>query len=184
MDDADEDAPSWPPRDPAVLEKLRRGFPLRMDRQGNFFFEDDPVDHPGVVRLFRASLDATEGGEVTLGTRLTPDGPRQWVYLQLDDLPLRALRVDRPRDDETLPQLLLDDGRRLPLEPATLWEEPDAGLRCSVPARESGRALAVRLSNTAAMDLARWMVWDEHDPEARPSLEIDGTRWDIPEHSP
>ena len=44
MDDADEDAPSWPPRDPAVLEKLRRGFPLRMDRQGNFFFEDDPND--------------------------------------------------------------------------------------------------------------------------------------------
>lgn len=161
---------------PDTLDKLRRGFPLHMDRQGNFSFEGDPLTHPGVVRLFRAGLDATESGEVTIGV----DG--KWVYLKLDDLPLRALRIDKPRERETGPQLLLDDGRRVALDPATLWEEPGAGLRCTAPAQGSGRPLGVRLGNAAAIDLSAWMVW-EHD-DARPWLELAGRRWDIPERPP
>jgi hypothetical protein len=161
------------PLDPEFLERLRRGFPLHMDRQGNFSFEGDPITHPGIVRLFRANIDATETGEVTLGLE------GKWVYLKLADLPLRALRVDAPRQDEYGPQLLLDDGRRMPLDPATLREEPGAGLRCTVPAQGSGRPLGVRLSNTAAIDLSNWFVWD-HDHE-RPQLEIAGRRWVIPE---
>lgn len=168
--------------DAETLEKLRRGFPLHMDRQGQFSFEGDPITHPGVLRMFRANLDATEEGEVTVGV----DG--KWVYLKLADLPLRALRVDRPRDDEVGPQLILDDGRRLPLDADTLWEEPGEGLRCTVPARGSGRPLGVRLLNTALMDLARWLVWDDDDTgdddERRPRLEIDGRARDIPEHPP
>jgi hypothetical protein len=159
-----------------TLEKLRRGFPLHMDRQGNFSFEGDPITHPGVVRLFRECLDSTKDGEVTLGLE------GKWVYLKLDDLPLRALRVDKPRVDESAPQLLLDDGRRVALDPATLWEEPGAGLRCTAPARESGRPLGVRFGNAAAIDLANWFVWDHED--ARPQLEIGGRRRMIPEHPP
>lgn len=164
--------------DPETLEKLRRGFLLHMDRQGQFSFEGDPITHAGIVRLFRDNLDATEDGEVTVGLE------GKWVYLKLADLPLRALRVDAPRPeaDERGPQLILDDGRRLPLVPETLWEQPDVGLRCSVPARASGRPLAVRLSNTAAVDLSAWMVWASED--ARPELEIDGRRWTIPETAP
>ncbi|WP_146155618.1 hypothetical protein [Enhygromyxa salina] len=162
--------------DPRTLDKLRRGFPLRMDRQGNFSFEGDPITHPRIIALFRASLDATEDGEVTLGI----DG--KWVYLELADLPLRALRVDRPGEGEQLPQLILDDGRRLPLRPETLWEEPSAGLRCTVPARTSARPLAVRLTNTAALDLSAWFVGDEGDE--RPQLQIGEQRWPIPEHAP
>jgi uncharacterized protein len=161
---------------PETLEKLRRGFPLRMDRRGNFSFEGDPITHPGVVRLFREGLDATEAGEVTVGLDDT------WVYLKLDDLPLRALRIDEPRGDETRPQLLLDDGRRLELDPTSLWEEPGAGLRCTVPARGSGRPLGVRLGNAAAIDLSRYFVWS--DENARPELELDGRRWPIPDRAP
>ncbi|WP_052558060.1 hypothetical protein [Enhygromyxa salina] len=162
--------------DPGMLERLRRGFPLRMDRQGNFSFEGDPITHPGIVRLFRNSLDATETGEVTLGLE------GKWVYLKLADLPLRALRVDRASADDNAPQLLLDDGRRVPLNPQTLCEEPGAGLRCSVPARGSGRPLGVRLSNTAAIDLSAWFVDDPNDD--RPQLEVNGRRWPIPETPP
>jgi hypothetical protein len=157
--------------DPELLERLRRGFPLHMDRRGNFSFEGDPITHPGIVRLFRANLDATEDGEVTLGIE------GKWVYLKLDDVPLRALRVV---EHEAGPQLVLDDGRQLPLDPVTLREEPGGGLRCTVPARASGRPLAVRLSNTASLDLSRWFVWD--DEHERPQLEIAGRRWVIPEH--
>lgn len=162
--------------DPSMLERLRRGFPLRMDRQGNFSFEGDPVTHPGIVRLFRNSLDATEAGEVTLGLE------GKWVYLKLADLPLRALRIERPGADEQLPQLLLDDGRRVPLDPRSLCEEPGAGLRCEAPARGSGRPLGVRLSNTAAIDLSAWFA--ENEDDERPELELGGRRWAIPERAP
>jgi hypothetical protein len=161
-----------PDLDPELLERLRRGFPLHMDRLGNFSFEGDPLTHPGIVRLFRAHLDATEAGEIIIELE------GKWVYLQLDDLPLRALRIDAPHGDERGPQLLLDDGRRLPLDPTTLREEPDAGLRCTVPAQASGRALGVRLSNTAAIDLSTFMVWEDGDE--RPKLELDGQRFEIP----
>lgn len=160
--------------DPELLERLRRGFPLHMDRQGNFSFEGDAITHPGIVRLFRANLDTTENGEVTLGLE------GKWVYLKLDDLPLRALRVDAPREGERGPQLVLDDERTVPLDPSTLREEPGEGLRCTVPARASGRPLAVRLSNTAAVDLSHWFVWVTGDE--RPRLEIDGQRWSIPSY--
>jgi hypothetical protein len=155
-----------------LLERLRRGFPLHMDRQGQFSFEGDPLTHPGIVRLFRAHLDATEAGEVIIELE------GKWVYLRLDDLPLRALRIDAPKGDERGLQLLLDDGRRVPLDPTTISEEPGEGLRCTVPARASGRPLAVRLSNTALMDLSAFMVWEQGDE--RPKLELDGRRFEIP----
>ncbi|MFV8754148.1 hypothetical protein ACNOYE_26695 [Nannocystaceae bacterium ST9] len=162
--------------DPETLDKLRRGFPLRMDRQGNFTFEADPLSHPGVVALFRRGLDANEAGEIELHVA------EQWTYLNVDDLPLRALRVDVPREGESMPMLLLDDGRRVPLDPDTLWEEPEVGLRCTAPSQRSGRPLGVRLGNTAAMDLSKWMVWD--DEFGRPQLEVDGRRWAIRERAP
>ena len=166
-----------PGLDPELLEKLRRGFPLHMDRRGNFSFEGDPITHPGVIRLFRNSIDVTPEGEITLGLE------GKWVYLKLADLPLRALRVDQPRGEETLPQLLLDDGRRVPLDPSTVEEEPGEGLRCIVPAQDSGRPLPVRLSNTAAVDLSAYFVMDEDDEDARPELEIGGQRHPIPERA-
>ena len=55
----------------------------------------------------------------------------------------------------------LDDGRVLPLSLESLWEEPGRGLRCSVPSRRSGRGLAARFTNTAQMDMARWLTWPE-----------------------
>lgn len=165
-----------PTLDPELLEKLRRGFPLHMDRRGNFEFEGDPITHPGVIRLFRNSIDVTPEGEVTLGLE------GKWVYLKLADLPLRALRIDGPREGETMPHLILDDGRRVALDPSTLEEEPGEGLRCEAPARGSGRPLAVRLSNTAAVDLSAWFV-DDDDAHTRPQLELGGRRWPIPERA-
>jgi hypothetical protein len=158
--------------DPETLDKLRRGFPLRMDRQGNFAFEGDPLTHPGVVALFRAGLDVGDNGECELHVA------GQWTFLTVDDLPLRAVRVDQPRESgEAMPMLLLDDGRRVELDPNTLWEEPEHGLRCTVPSQRSGRPIGVRFGNTAAMDLSKWMVWE--DEFGRPELEVRGRRWTI-----
>jgi hypothetical protein len=60
-----------PPLDPELLERIRRGFPLRMDALGRFFFEDDEITHPGVVALFRAGIELSEDGELILSCRRT-----------------------------------------------------------------------------------------------------------------
>lgn len=150
----DASPPDAPPAlDPATLERLRRGIPLRLDRTGRFHFEGDPVEHPRVHAAFLAGLDINEVGEPTLHVG------NQWCYLTVDDCPLRATAV--LRDDTGAPQLRLDDGRLLPLDPATLWDDGQ-GLRAAVPASRSARPLAVRLSNTATMDLTAWL--DDADP--------------------
>lgn len=157
--------------DPDTLERLRRQVPLRLDRRGQFFFEDDPVTHPGVRALFLRGLDVTPAGEPSLRVG------EQWCYLQVEDCLLRALRVTRAGDGA--PQLHLDDGRDLPLDPDTLWEEPGQGLRCTVPAEPSGRPLSVRFTNTALADLAPWL--DDGDPVA---LRLGDRRLPVPTRPP
>jgi hypothetical protein len=74
----------------------------------------------------------------------------------------------------------LDDGRRVAVDPGTIWEEPGRGLRATVPSASTSRPVSVRFSNRAQMDLA-------------PSLERDGDetvivvgshRRAIPDHPP
>lgn len=144
--------------DPATLERLRRGIPLRLDRTGQFHFEGDPVAHPRVHALFLAGLDRDDAGEVTLHVG------QQWCYLTVDDCPLRATAV-LPGDNGA-PQLRLDDGRLLPLDPATLWDDGE-GLRATVPSQRSARPLAVRLTNTATMDLTAWIDETRDPPQLR-----------------
>ena len=135
-----------PPIPPDVLDRLRRSVPLRMTAQGRLVLGGEDVTHPRVIAALRAGLDVTEAGEPTVSL-----GPH-WIYLTVDDCPLRALAV-RSAGDGTL-WMRLDDGRAVPLDPASLWEEPGRGLRSRAASQPSGRALAVRFTNPALMDLA------------------------------
>ena len=158
--------------DPETLDRLRRGIPLRLDRTGHFHLGDEPVTHPRVHAAFLAGLDISDTGEPTLHVG------NQWCYLTVDDCPLRATGV---LGDPTDLQIRLDDGRTLPLDPASIWED-DQGLRCTVPAQPSGRALAVRLNNTATMDLSAWIEDPIGDPG--PTLVLGDRRFPIRHHPP
>lgn len=140
--------PVDPPPDPALLERMRRGVPLRMSAQGELWFGAEPITHPRVRQALREGLDVSEGGEpiVQIGA--------QWCYLTVDDLPLRVTAVRREGDDLVA---RLDDGREVPLATGCLWDEPGRGLRAQVPARGSGRPLGARFTNRAQMDLATWL---------------------------
>lgn len=135
-----------------MLEQLRRGVPLVLTATGRFRFDGADVTHPRVERALRAGLDSSEAGEpiVHLGA--------QWCYLQVQDCPLRVTAVTER--DGTL-HTTLDDGRELPLPLATLWEEPDRGLRIAVPSRHSERLLDARFTNAASMQLSTWIDFDD-----------------------
>jgi len=156
--------------DPDTLDRLRRGIPLRLDRGGRFHLGDEPVTHPRVHAAFLAGLDLSDAGEATLQVG------NQWCYLTIDDCPLRATGVLGDADGL---QLRLDDGRSVALDPASVWED-DHGLRAVAPAQRSGRPLAVRLGNTAAMDLSAW-VDDQAEP---PALVLGARRHPIRRHPP
>ncbi len=159
---------------PAILERLRRGVPLRMTASGELRMDDGPITHPRVCQALRDGLDLSDGDEpiVRLGG--------QWCYLTIDDCPLRTTAVTRDGDTLTM---RLDDGRRVPLGAASLWDEPGRGLRTTAPSRHSGRALAVRFTNRAQMDLAEW-IEDGQGDDAQVELVLGSTRWLIPNTPP
>ncbi len=155
-----------------MLERLRRGVPLVLGRTGRFRFDGDEVTHPRVESALRAGLDVTEHGEpiVHLGT--------QWCYVTVEDCPLRVRAVG---EQGGAVLLRLDDGRTVPLAVQTLWEQPDQGLRATVPSASSGRPLAVRFTNPASMQLSEWIHVDE---DGAAVLEIGSVRHIIGSTSP
>lgn len=160
--------------DPELLERLRRGVPLRMSARGELLFDAEPVTHPRVRQALREGLDVSDGGEPIV--RLGP----QWCYLTIDDLPLRATAVRREGDALLV---RLDDGRELPLDPRTLWDEPGHGLRAAVPARASSRPLGVRFTSQAHLDLAAFLDETSADGDD-PVLVLGAARWIIPRRPP
>jgi hypothetical protein len=143
-----------------------------MTARGELLFDEQPVTHPRVRQALRDGLDVSDGGEpiVRLGA--------QWCYLTVEDCPLRATAVRREGDALCM---RLDDGRELPLPPASLWDEPGRGLRTSAPARGSGRPLGVRFTNRAQMDLAAWLEDGDGD---RVMLVLGPRRWVVPHEPP
>jgi hypothetical protein len=156
---------------PALLERIRRGFPLRLDAMGRFLFEEDEITHPGVIELFRDGIDRNDEGELILRVG------EQWTYLNPSDCPLRVLAVDAGVDDGAPPTLVLDDGRKLALDWGTLVEDEGRGLRCQVPSKGSGRPLDARLNNAAALVLSDWL---EVDDEGRATVQHGGETLVIP----
>ncbi len=143
-----------PPLDPQLLERLRRGVPLVLAPTGRFRFDGEEVTHPRVDAALRAGLDVSDDGDPIVHL-----GP-QWCYLTVEDCPLRATAVGE-RDGSLW--LRLNDGREVPLDRATLWEEPDRGLRAVAPSQPSRRPLAVRFTNAAQMQLSEWIEFEGDD---------------------
>jgi len=140
-----------PEMDPAIVDRLRRGFPLRMDAAGRFWFEGDALEHPRVVAYFRAHIDATPAGEPIIWV----DG--KYVHFTCDDAPFRVAHVSLVG---AALQLSLDDDRVVPLDPSAVVDEGAAGILTHVPSQHSGSAIPARFTNHAAVDLSRWLDSD------------------------
>jgi hypothetical protein len=128
--------------DPELIERLRRSG-IRIDREGHFIHEGEPVRHEGLRSALFRWLDRLDDGRYVL--RLDE---RRFAYIDVDDTPLvvRALRID----GGGAVTLQLSDGGAEPLDAATLTVDEQGVLRCWV----RGGRIEARLATSAAAVLA------------------------------
>ena len=155
--------------DAALAEKLRlenlRRSGIRIDREGRFVHEGQPVVHEGLRQALFRWLDRLPPPDGRYVLRLDA---QRYAFLDVDDTPLLvgALRVS---GDAVL--LSLSDGADEVLDPETLTIDQAGILRCLV----RGGRLAARLSNSAATALADSIV----ETPTGPALQLGPRRFSI-----
>ena len=138
--------------DPELIERLRRSG-IRIDREGQFIHEGEPVRHQGLREALFRWLDRLDDGRYVL--RLDE---RRFAYIDVDDTPLvvRALRLE----SDGAVTLQLSDGAEEPLDPTTLTIDAEGMLRCWV----RGGRIEARLANSAAAVLAERITETSRGP--------------------
>ncbi len=145
------------------LENLRRSG-IRIDRQGQFIHEGEPVRHEGLRQALFRWLDRLPDGRHIL--RLDE---RRYAFLDVDDTPL-VVPALRFASAGTV-TLALSDGGSETLDPATLTVDEAGVMRCQV----RGGRLEARLSTSAAATLADQI----QDTPAGPLLRLGERRFPI-----
>jgi hypothetical protein len=150
--------------DAETLERLRRSG-IRIDRDGQFIHEGQPVRHEGLRRALFRWLDRDDEHPERYVLRLDE---RRFAYLDVDDTPLvvRAVRADAGdgSGEGGGIRLALSDGAEEPLDPATLTVDDDGILRCRV----RGGRLEARLDTSAAATLAERITETPSGPVLSP----------------
>lgn len=142
---------------PEVIERLRRSG-IRIDRDGEFQHEGEPVRHEGLRQALFRWLDRLPDGRYVL--RLDA---QRFAYVDIDDTPLVARSA---RFDGDNVWLGLSDASEEVLDPTTLDLDAAGVMRCRV----RGGRLEARLSSSAAVVVGDLL---EGDP-ARPLLRLGG----------
>jgi hypothetical protein len=151
--------------DADLLELLRNDSGLSIDEEGRFLHRGGPITHARTLEVLWRSLERGPDGRylVRIG--------RESAYVRVDDAPY-AVRgvVSGPGG---APSLVLSDGSREPLDPATLRIGADGVLRCSV---KGGHA--ARFGRSAQVTLG--LALEETAPgSGRFVLTVAGTRYPI-----
>ena len=155
-DDAGKPDPEW-------IERLRRSG-IRIDREGEFQHQGEPVRHEGLRRALFRWLDRLPDGRTVL--RLDE---RRFAFVDVDDTPLvaRAARIEPPGQ---VVYVALSDGSEEQLDPATLTVDEAGVLRCLA---RDGR-LEARLATSAATVLGQLI--EEAPGSGEPILKLGSAR--------
>jgi hypothetical protein len=124
----------------ALLAGRTRETKIRRDRNGRWYENGVPLEHPNLTRSFDAWIDRAEDGRFCLSNDIN------WAYVAIEG-PAYFVRDLAPVDGALV--LLLSGDRREPLRGETLRQGPDGALYCDV---REGRCPA-RFDNHAALKL-------------------------------
>jgi hypothetical protein len=137
------DAP--PPTQPPF--PLSRETRIRIDRDGRFFHEDDPITHDTLTRALASWVDVDpDTGRYILRNSVN------WAYVTVEDAPLVVHSLTATPDGDVL--LALSDGTTEALDPNTLRLDADDVPYCDVR-RGALPARFTRPARFALLDLAR-----------------------------
>ncbi len=138
------------PPSEAALELLRSASGLAVDDEGRFLHRGEPVTHARTLEVLWRSLEPASGGRwlVRVG--------RESAYVSVAETPWVVRGVELG-DRSSHPVLLLADGSREPLDPATLRLGEDGVLRCALSRGRPGRF-------GRAAQVALGMALDEDPP--------------------
>jgi hypothetical protein len=118
--------------------KLSRETHIRVDREGQFFHEGDPITHPVLAERLATWLSVDpESGRYILANQVN------WAFLQVDDTPLVVKALEQ---DPAGLRVLRSDGVWEPLDLASLRLAPDGAPYCDV----RGGAMPARFARSAA----------------------------------
>ena len=149
-----------------ALELLRSRSGLSIDEEGRFLHQGEPIRHERTLAALWRSLERVPDGRwiVRLG--------RESGYVEVRDTPYVVRGVGGLEAGDH-PWVLLADGSREPLDPATLRVGADGVLRCDVKG-----GLAARFSRAAHVTLGGAL---EEAPEGSGAyvLEVAGRRWPV-----
>jgi hypothetical protein len=148
-----------------ALERLRDTSGISIDDEGRFLHRGEPITHARTLEVLWGSLARAPGGRwaVRIG--------RELAYVQVGETPYAVRGV--VLDESGPPWLLLSDGTRERLVPATLSIGGDGVLRCTVKGGERARM-------TRAGQVAIGALLEEDPPGSeRFVLTVGGGRWTI-----
>jgi hypothetical protein len=143
---------------------------IRLDAEGRFWHDGEPVEHPGMARAFASwiTLHPDDG-------RTILSNGYDWSYFEVEDAPMF---VEGVRVEAGQAVLCLFDGSEEPLRPEDLW----VGKRDALYTRVKGSRLVARFQPRAQVALAPLLVSDE-DGQTR--LQVSGRTFAVPErHAP
>jgi hypothetical protein len=142
------------PSDPSAWTLPR----LRIDREGEWFHEDEEVTHEGILASLRQGLQVDPAGH------FLQIGPVR-VPVQVEDAPFSVVRFEVDGDGFAL---VLNDGNREALDPATLRLRAGDVPYCRV----KGGRFEARFSRAAAWQLLQRVVAGAGG--GPPTLEVGG----------
>lgn len=138
-----------------------------MDAEGQFLHRGEPITHARTLEVLWRSLEQTPDGRwlVRIG--------RESAYVEVDETPW-AVRGVVDDAGGGLPWLVLSDGTRERLDPASVRIGPDGVLRCAVKGGQRARF-------TRAGQVALGSRIDEDPPGSEQYvLDMGGHRWPVP----
>jgi hypothetical protein len=119
---------------------------LRLDRQLRWWHDDEPIEHPNIIRAFERGLRLDDDGRFRL--EFGPD----WAFVQVEACAFRVLAVDISQGERL--SLRLSDLTAEWLDPQTLAEDEDGALTVKV---KGGRASA-RFTRDSQVQLGQFLA--------------------------
>lgn len=150
-----------------ALEPIRSRSGLSIDAEGRFLHRGEPITHGRTLEVLWRSLERAPDGRYRVHVG------RESGWVEVEDAPYAVLGV-LDAAPGTPPPLLLSDGSREVLDPATLSVGDDGVLRCSV----KGGAHSARFSRAAQVALG--LALEEDPPgSGRLHLRVGRSRWPV-----